>query len=470
MKAPGVPIQKCARSRRDVANVWRNRPFLEELEDRLVLSITWINPSGGDWDLASNWDADRVPTATDDAVINMAGITVTHSSSANDSVNSLMCLATLDLSAGSMNLLASSTLSSLMVTSGASLTLTSSTIQGSTSISGGSFVSATNSNWADVTVDDSTLQCDGPQSMTSLSIVDKGVVNHPAVTPTATHSLNLDVSGTVTIDATSRIDVTNDGYAPGYTTGNTTTGGATGGSGGSYGGLGGVYPTTSATNAIYGSYALPNDWGSGAAGGYAGGGLVQLQAQTLQLDGSIVANGGGAGGYAGGGSGGSILLTVSTLTGGGLIQAAGGDGYYGDTSGALHVGSGGGGRIAVYSGDMSGFNLANITAPGGRGPSSVDGGPGTIYLDNTTTSTTTLIVDATGGPADNVTPLDISAGGVTALVVRNGAQVTLQPVVTPASLTVASGASLTLSSATIQGSTTITGSSFVAARTPPGPT
>ena len=62
--------------------------------------------------------------------------------------------------------------------------------------------------------------------------------------------------------------MTNKGYAPGYTTGNTTTGGATGGSGGSYGGPGGVYPTTSATNAVYGSYALPNDWGSGASGAY----------------------------------------------------------------------------------------------------------------------------------------------------------------------------------------------------------
>ena len=95
----------------------------------------------------------------------------------------------------------------------------------------------------------------------------------------------------------------------------------------------------------------------------------------------------------------------------------------------------------------------------------VDGGPGTIYLDNTTTSTTTLIVDATGGPADIVTPLEISAGGVTALVVRNNAQVMLQPEVTPpsTSLTVTSGASLSVASATIQGSTTISGGAFVSA-------
>ena len=209
---------------------------------------------------------------------------------------------------------------------------------------------------------------------------------------------------------------------------------------------------------------FPTTGAVGPAVLYAGGGLIQLQAQTLQLDGKIVADGGGPqGGYAAGGSGGSILLTVSTLTGSGQILAAGGNGYYGDTTGALHVGSGGGGRIAVYASDMSGFNLANITAPGGSGTSSADGGPGTIYLDNTSTNTKTLIVDATGGPADIVTPLDISAGGVTALVVRNRAQATLQPVVTPASLTVANGASLSFSSATIQGSTTISGGAFVAA-------
>jgi RHS repeat-associated protein len=464
MNRPGIHSLRRGQLRRDVRGPFRKRPLLEVLEDRLVLSVSWINPSGGDWDTASNWSDDRVPTATDDAVVNLAGITITHATGAKDSVQSLMCMATLDLSAGSMDLLASSTLSMLTVTTGASLSLGSATIQGLTTISGGAFVAAANTTWADVTVNNANLQCDGPQDMTSLSVVNKGLVNHPPVTPTATHSLDLIVSGTVDIDGTSRIDVTNEGYAPGYTTGNTTTGAATGASGGSYAGPGGVFPITTTTDALYGSYALPDDWGSGAAYAYAGGGLIQLEAQTLQLDGQILANGGGPnGGYAPGGSGGSILLTVSTLTGGGMIRAAGGAGYYGDTTGGLHVGSGGGGRVAVYAGDMSGFNLANITAPGGSGPSSVSGGPGTIYLDNTSANTKTLIVDATGGPTTVVTPLDISAGGVTALVVRNGAQVALQPVVTPATLTVSTGASLTLSSDNIQGSTNISGGAFVSA-------
>jgi hypothetical protein len=76
---------------------------LEQLEDRTLLStVNWINATGGDWDTASNWDAARVPTATDDAVINVAGITVTHSSSVSDSVHSLSCHNDFSLSAGTL--------------------------------------------------------------------------------------------------------------------------------------------------------------------------------------------------------------------------------------------------------------------------------------------------------------------------------------------------------------------------------
>jgi hypothetical protein len=63
---------------------------LELLEDRTVPStVNWINPAGGDWSTASNWDAAHVPGPDDDAVINLAGpITVTHSQG-TDSIHSL---------------------------------------------------------------------------------------------------------------------------------------------------------------------------------------------------------------------------------------------------------------------------------------------------------------------------------------------------------------------------------------------
>ena len=45
-------------------------------------SISWINPNGGDWDTASNWSGDSVPTASDDATISIAVTNpITHSAS-----------------------------------------------------------------------------------------------------------------------------------------------------------------------------------------------------------------------------------------------------------------------------------------------------------------------------------------------------------------------------------------------------
>ena len=61
-------------------------------------------------------------------------------------------------------------------------------------------------------------------------------------------------------------------------------------------------------------------------GGAAGGGLARIQASTLQLDGSILADGGTASSSdIGGGSGGGIWVNVNSLRGTGLIRAAGGD-------------------------------------------------------------------------------------------------------------------------------------------------
>jgi YD repeat-containing protein len=100
------------------------------MEDRTLLStMNWINPSGGDWDVASNWvnaanSSDyHVPTSSDDAVINFTGITVTHGSgTSDDSANSLTSQASLDLSNGSLSLATSSTISGNFTMSGGTLT------------------------------------------------------------------------------------------------------------------------------------------------------------------------------------------------------------------------------------------------------------------------------------------------------------------------------------------------------------
>lgn len=206
-----------------------------------------------------------------------------------------------------------------------------------------------------------------------LAVINGGVVTALVPSASQVHKLELDIAGTLSVSATSKIDVTAKGYLRRRTTGNTTSGGATGDGGGSYGGLGGV-PSGSTTNATYGDFADPDDWGSGGARGDvfgddltgAGGGLVRITSETLVLNGRLLANG------INGSSGGGIFVSVAALIGDGSIQAAGGAGSYAETGTG-----GGGGRIAVYSRDFTTFPIANITASGGVGRPS--GGPGTVH-------------------------------------------------------------------------------------------
>jgi fibronectin-binding autotransporter adhesin len=108
-----APICRRAPRPRGTPRLW-----LERLEDRtLPSSVTWINAAGGDWDTPGNWFdnvalTNHVPGAADDAVISLAGITVTHSASNSDTVNSLTMASnlgdTLALSAGTLSLTSTS--------------------------------------------------------------------------------------------------------------------------------------------------------------------------------------------------------------------------------------------------------------------------------------------------------------------------------------------------------------------------
>jgi len=53
------------------------RPMLEILEDRTLLSVSWISTQSGFWDVGSNWSTGQAPTASDDVTINQPGVTVT---------------------------------------------------------------------------------------------------------------------------------------------------------------------------------------------------------------------------------------------------------------------------------------------------------------------------------------------------------------------------------------------------------
>jgi hypothetical protein len=101
------------------------RPWLECLEDRTMPSVVnWIGGSGN-WNDASHWlDAvtlmNHTPTASDDAVIDVGGVTVTHGSS-TDTIHSLLCNEPLLISGGSLTLNADSTLNSTLTMSNGTL-------------------------------------------------------------------------------------------------------------------------------------------------------------------------------------------------------------------------------------------------------------------------------------------------------------------------------------------------------------
>ena len=133
---------------------WLFRPACERMEDRTLLAtMLWTNAAGGDWDIIGNWvnSADssdhHVPTSADDAQINIAGITVTHSANTTDSVDSVVVASgsTLAVSNGTLSIVAASAISpsdsgSFAVSAGATLSL-----RGAFTLDSGSKVSATNS-------------------------------------------------------------------------------------------------------------------------------------------------------------------------------------------------------------------------------------------------------------------------------------------------------------------------------------
>ncbi len=219
----------------------------------------------------------------------------------------------------------------------------------------------------DAVLDSVSVLMDGTFDVTGdLTATNTSFTHFAATQTTSGPGLSFKVGGTFILDATSKIDASGKGFPSGQTLGNES---VIVNAGGTYGGVGGGEAGGGTTNPVYGDFHDPRHFGSGGAA-QPGGGTVRVVADTLQLDGDILADASFADSFVnGGGSGGSIRVDVNTLAGTGLIHARGGAG--------ISSRGGGGGRIAIYFNDMSGFSLANVSAQGGA---SNTGGAGTIYL------------------------------------------------------------------------------------------
>lgn len=270
----------------------------------------------------------------------------------------------------------------------------------------------------DVIIDGVTVTIDGNHSFNSLQLINGAVITHSVETASIPY---LQIATTITIDASSSINVTAKGQIPSTEVCNSC--------GGSHGGYGGDLGYAS-SNTPYGSYSEPMNLGTGGREGGSGmstrgGGSIKIEANELILAGKILANGEDSrveNTDSGTGSGGSIWLDVGTLRGdaGGAarIQVNGGGGEY------YPFGMGSGGRIAIYYSSLEDFDLASqVTAISKPSHYGYEGAAGTIYLKNKSTATEQLRVENWGFYGDlsrlddfGSTPL---GGALPDLVIKN---------------------------------------------------
>jgi YD repeat-containing protein len=286
-------------------------------------------------------------------------------------------------------------------------------------------------------------------SARSLTLSQGSSLTVPPSTATNATALSVNVNA-LSIDATSLIDASGDGFPGARQGGSSSLQGLTIGyapgsganSGGSYGGIGGG----GGPNLSYGDFANPSDFGSGGGSsgppnfypGANGGGVIHIVAQSIALDGIIRANGNSAPfGGSGAGSGGAIRLDCGTIAGGGGITANGGD-----CLGA--GGGGGGGRVALYYGAMAGFNIGGVIARGGTNTANL-GGPGTIFLQQANERAASLTISGAGG---STSWLGSTNELVTDVLIKSGARL-LATNLQAQSLTLSQGGTLTVPAPTV---------------------
>ena len=269
------------------------------------------------------------------------------------------------------------------------------------------------------------------------------------VRPASGQTLHLKATGTLTVQAGGRLDVTGLGY-PGSGHSNVDGGvpsgvqGAQGGAGGSHGGTGATASGASANGEVYDSLFTPALGGGGGsyAGiyyslpGVAGGGAVQIEAGTLDLEGEIRARGVDDDDTANAaGAGGSVLVTAGTITGAGKIDASGG--FARSCFYQRDIGSGGGGRVALSVGAFTGFDPATQVLAQGGGHYNCDrssatyAAPGTVFSKLPSQTYGALRVDqgagATGSPTVASTALPGIGRWTVGAVTVSGSDLWIRP-------------------------------------------
>lgn len=202
-------------------------------------------------------------------------------------------------------------------------------------------------------------------SLASLTLVE-GAVLQPA---TGAMEVDVTTTGDLVVQCGTTVDVTSLGFAPGTTASpngeaplNVVPSIPDGG--GSHGGRGYGWHLWEASGDPYDSLFHPqlpggggamDDDGSGAP--WAGGGVIRLVGDTVRLDGSLLADGLGSDNASGGrtaGAGGTVHVRADRLLGHGQIEANGG--WVKSCHSSRGVGSGGGGRVALWASTQLDFD------------------------------------------------------------------------------------------------------------------
>jgi len=244
-----------------------------------------------------------------------------------------------------------------------------------------------------------SLYQDYQLSFDHLIVLAGATLTHAAAGTSSTlHGLEIGLTGSLYVACGGSINAIGRGYSGGYPG----AGSVSGGAGGSHLGVGG----NSGALPAHGSLYRPGEAGGGSGTGERGGGVIEISAASVLVDGTIRASGAtGSRGPAGG----SIHIVAAANIGGlGAIDANGGNAT------SSTVGSGGGGAVALeFSGALDQGLLSRTRATAGAG--TYLGGAGTVFVKGPGNFFGDLRIDgvASGSPAN--TQLPSLGSGVAAL-------------------------------------------------------